>query len=56
MLPGIYIPVVVAYIVYPIGIGISFYHNKNFAGRYLGKLRWHMYSVDGKGYYYFEAL
>lgn len=43
------------YIVSFIGIAITFYHNKNFAGRYLSKLRYFTYVVDGKTYYYFES-
>ena len=43
------------YIVSLIGIALMFYHNKNFAGRYLSKLRYFTYVVDGKTYYYFEA-
>ena len=29
---------------------------KNFAGRFLGKLRWHTYIVEGKTYFYYENL
>lgn len=43
------------YIVTLFGIAITFYHNKNFAGRYLSKLRYFTYVVDGKTYYYFES-
>ena len=44
------------YIAYIIGIAFNFYNTKNFAGRFLGKLRWHTYSVEGKTYYYFESM
>ena len=49
-------PVAVEYIAYIIGIAFNFYNTKNFAGRYLGKIRWHTYVVDGKTYYYFENM
>ncbi|CAL5970617.1 Golgi_apparatus membrane protein TVP23 homolog [Hexamita inflata] len=44
------------YIAFAVGIGLGFYNTKNFAGRYLGKLRWHTYTVEGKTYYYFESM
>ena len=47
---------VVNYICHSVGIAINFYNNKNFAGRYLGRLRWHTYVVEGKTYYYFESM
>lgn len=37
-------------------IAFEFYVSKNFAGRYLAKLRWATYVVDGKTYYYFESM
>ena len=38
------------------GIAILYYHMKNFAGRFLGRLRWHTYIVEGKTYFYYENL
>lgn len=47
---------VITYICYSVGIAVNFYNTKNFAGRYLGRLRWHTYVVEGKTYYYFESM
>ena len=44
------------YISYALGIAMDFYNTKNYAGRFLGKMRWHTYVVDKRQYYYFESL
>ena len=57
-LVGLFVDInlITTYICYSVGIAVNFYNTKNFAGRYLGRLRWHTYVVEGKTYYYFESM